>query len=113
MHQILKKIAAASAQVNGCIHSYRTADKCGKPVVARSHGWLCEGHYQQQQASAPAAPRKAQPKWKGLIPQNDESIIADIIATDARVIREGNVSIITRGAMDPVSLRVLEEPTVH
>jgi hypothetical protein len=108
---------------NSCIHQivtagFRAADKtdpaCGKPAFTKAtNGYLCIGHYRQQQQSIPAKVRKAQPKWRGLVPQSDEQIIADIIASDKRAIENGTIVLVKRGAHDPIVLRLLESPTVH
>lgn len=79
----------------------------------RTHGWLCDGHWQQEQRSIPPNARKAQPRWRGLSNLSDAEIIADIIAQDKRAIAEGKVARIQRGAQDPVFLKLLEPPTVH
>ena len=95
-----------------CIH-YHFSNPCGKPAVTRvSHGWLCDGHFKQQQRSIPAKARKAQPVWRGAL-TDDNAIIADVIAQDKRAIREGNIVRVVRGALEPVVLRLLEPPTVH
>lgn len=100
--------------VLNCIHSHFTPEKCGKPAFTRkTHGYLCIGHYRQQQESIPAKPRKPQPRWQGLVQPTDEQVINDIIASDAQAIAEGTVVVIKRGVLDPACLRVLEPPTVH
>jgi hypothetical protein len=97
-----------------CIHSHFTPDRCGKPAFTRkTNGYLCIGHYRQQQESIPAKPRLPQPKWQGFVQQSDNEIIKDIISTDARIIADSKIVVIQRGALDPVRLRVLEPPTVH
>jgi hypothetical protein len=89
---------------------------CGRPAFTRrTNGWLCSGHYAQQQQSIPAKPRKHQPKWKGLVPavETDEQIIASIIAAEKQAIEVGTVRQVKFGRLEPISLRYLEAPTVH
>ena len=88
--------------------------QCGlQPFTRRTHGYLCANHYRQQQERIPAKPRKSQPQWRGLVPQPDAEVIADIIATDRAAIAEGKIVRVVRGVQDPVVLRILEPAVVH
>lgn len=98
-------------KVRICIHHYRGM-KCEQPVILRSHGLLCYEHYHAQQRSHPQKPRKPQPLWKGLTPQKDDEIVADIIATDKQAIAEGRIVVVQKGNTDPVFFRTLEPTQV-
>lgn len=94
-----------------CIDSHFTSAPCRNPAFTkRTHGFLCAGHYRQQQESIPAKPRLPQPKWIGLVQQTDEQIIEDIITSDLKAINTAKrVTVIQRGAVDPIYLTILEE----
>jgi hypothetical protein len=119
MHPLWCEEKAMLTCVYQVVPTLRAADKrdatCGLAATGynRTHGYLCANHYRHQQNNIPAKPRKAQPQWRGLTPQRDDEIIADIIAKDRAAIAEGSVVTVTRGRQDPVKLRLLEPPTVH
>lgn len=98
-----------------CIDTNNPNTRCGKPAVtSKTHGWLCIGHYQQQQRNIPANPRLPQPKWNGQkVVESDVAIIRDILQVEKQAIAEGKVVQIKRGALEPVFLKLLEPPTVH
>jgi hypothetical protein len=115
----LSNAQIATLGPNGCVHGefYTLGTRCGRPpFTRRTHGWLCHGHYRDQQETIPPKPRQPQERWKGwqaARPLTDDQIIAEILATDRALIAAGKVVTITRGRTDPVQLRLLESPTCH
>lgn len=111
------KTVAANKPV--CIHAdtpFNDPDVvCGSLIYIRFHGWLCLGHFRQQQYSITRPARKPFEMFKGYFnSKTDNQLVAGIIASDAEIIRKaraaGHIVSHRFGALDPVYLQIHNVP---
>lgn len=110
--QFFKSVAA---QRPVCVHANTAFNDpevwCGQAIFRRFHGWLCLGHFREEQYRIPQPARKPWEAYKGYVPNlSDDQLVSSIIQQDSAAIRAareaGDIVRYRFGSLDPVYLQV-------